>query len=201
MNDRRFERERWLELIKRKRGKDISFARKIWRVHCQIRPQLNFQKLLLSEFHGVARPMKDFNELIKSMVTEEEEEGRPQEEMVSKRKRDLYLDDENASRWQGPFFHPLYLPFSSFFFPGRLRGGPHGVNHPCQDVDLVEHLPESHPAAALLPLLGWLSLCPASLFICLSIPWSPDSRLLLLPSLSICFSLSPSPYIYIYIYI
>ena len=154
----------------------------------------------LSEFYGVARnPIKDFNELIKSMETEEEEEeGRRQEEIVSERRRDLYLDDENASRWQGPFFHPLYLPFSSFFFPGRLRGGPHGVNHPCQDVDLVEHLPESHPAAALLPLLGWLSLCPASLFICLSIPWSPDSRLLLLPSLSICYSLSLSlsPYIY-----
>lgn len=83
----------------------------------------------------------------------------------------------------------LFIYLSSFFFPGRLRGGPHGVNHPCQDVDLVEHLPESHPAA-LLPLLGWLSLRPASLFICLSIPWSPDSRLLLILSLSAFYSLS-----------
>lgn len=74
--------------------------------------------------------------------------------MVSERRTDLYLDDENASR-QGPFFHLLYL--SSFFFPGRLRGGPHGVNHPCQDVDLVEHLPESHPTAALLLPLAWLA--------------------------------------------
>lgn len=64
------------------------------------------------------------------------------------------------------------------FFPGRLRSGPHGVNHPWQDVDLVEHLPQSHPAA-LLPLLSKLSSCAAGLFIYLSIPRSPDSRLLL----------------------
>lgn len=90
----------------------------------------------------------------------------------------------------------FFIYLSSFFFPGRLRGGPHGVNHPCQDVDLVEHLPESHPTAALLlPLLGWLSLCPASLFICLSIPWSPDTRLLLSPSPSIFYSLSLPHYV------
>lgn len=82
----------------------------------------------------------------------------------------------------------FFIHLSSFFFPGRLRSGPHGVNHPCQAVDLVEHLPESHPAAALLPLLGWLSICPASLFICLSIPWSPDSRLPL-PRLAASLSL------------
>lgn len=137
--------------------------------------------------------MKGFDELIKEFAaavawTTPGREGEPEEEIVNERRRNLYLDDENASL-QGPFFHPLYLYLSSFFFPGRLRGGPHSVNHPCQDVDLVEHLPESHPAA-LLPLLGWLSLRPASLFICLSIPWSPDSRLLLILSLSVFYSLS-----------
>lgn len=89
----------------------------------------------------------------------------------------------------------LFLSSSLSTFPrssftGRLRGGPHGVNHPCQAVDLVEHLPERHPErAALLPLLspGSLSLYPASLFICLSIPWSLGSRIIS-PSLSLSHS-------------
>lgn len=59
--------------------------------------------------------MKGFDELIKEFAaavawTATGREGEPEEEIVNERRRNLYLDDENASR-QGPFFHPLYLPF------------------------------------------------------------------------------------------
>lgn len=37
-----------------------------------------------------------------------------------------------------PLFIYLFSFFFFFFFLGRLRGGPHGVNHPCQAVDLAD---------------------------------------------------------------
>jgi hypothetical protein len=46
-------------------------------------------------------------------------------------------------RW-APLLFPLFIYLFSFFFPGRLRGGPHGVNHPCQAVDPDERSPENH---------------------------------------------------------
>lgn len=52
--------------------------------------------------------LKDFDELIKEFAAVTEDEN--MEKVVSERRKDLYLDDENASR-QGPFFHLLYLPF------------------------------------------------------------------------------------------
>lgn len=54
--------------------------------------------------------LKDFDELIKEFAAATEDENRSVEKVVSERRKDLYLDDENASR-QGPFFHLLYLPF------------------------------------------------------------------------------------------
>lgn len=52
--------------------------------------------------------LKDFDELIKEFAAATEDENK--EKVVSERRKNLYLDDENASR-QGPFFHLLYLPF------------------------------------------------------------------------------------------
>lgn len=52
--------------------------------------------------------LKNFDELIKEFAAATEDENK--EKVVSERRKNLYLDDENASR-QGPFFHLLYLPF------------------------------------------------------------------------------------------
>lgn len=86
----------------------------------------------------------------------------------------------------------LFIHLSLFFFPGRLRGGPHSVNHPCQAVDLVEHLPESHPAALLLPAaaVAWLAFALPRCFIYLLI-YSLVPRLPA-PSVPLSIPLSPS---------
>lgn len=84
-------------------------------------------------------------------------------------------------RWA--LFSPLFIYLFSFFFPGRLRGGPHGVNHPCQAVDLVdERSPENHRSYSALFLAHssrmW-SPCPASFlfaYLFLVIPLPPRAN-------------------------
>lgn len=65
--------------------------------------------------------LKDFDELIKEFAAATEDENK--EKVVSERRKNLYLDDENASR-QGPFFHLLYLPFLVFLSRPVTRRAP-----------------------------------------------------------------------------